>query len=200
MLDGEGHEASGAAGNREARRRELGEEKVGDRDLSAARQHCVRGQPVPAVGRARCRDHEQSCWAEMRAKRAGGGFAPGRAAGTALQPGTSRRGRRGRGPRWLAHRARTALGAEVTFEQNVQSNRVHRCEGVGVQRRRAPHGWARSRVLPWCNQPGGSRLLSGGRCFRVPRGLSASFFKRVASVGPVRRLVTGSEGLPRQQS
>lgn len=121
-------------------------------------------------------------------------------AGTALQPGTSRRGRRGRGPRWLAHRARTALGAEVTFEQNVQSNRVHRCEGVGVQRRRAPHGWARSRVLPWCNQPGGSRLLSGGRRFHVPRGLSASFFKRVASVGPVRRLVTGSEGLPRQQS
>lgn len=50
MLDGEGHEASGAAGNREARRRELGEEDVGDRDLSAARQHCVHGQPVPAVG------------------------------------------------------------------------------------------------------------------------------------------------------
>lgn len=67
------HEASGAAGNREARRRELGEEDVGDGDLSAARQHCVRGQPVPAVGRARRRDHEQSCWAERRAKRAGGG-------------------------------------------------------------------------------------------------------------------------------
>lgn len=163
------------------------------------RTACV-GSRCRRWARARRRDHEQSCWAEMRAKRAGGGFAPGRAAGTALQPGTSRRGRRGRGPRWLAHRARTALGAEVTFEQNVQSNRVHRCEGVGVQRRRAPHGWARSRVLPWCNQPGGSRLLSGGRRFRVPRGLSASFFKRVASVGPVRRLVTGSEGLPRQQS
>lgn len=44
------HEASGAAGNREARRRELGEEDVGDGDLLAARQHCVRGQPVPAVG------------------------------------------------------------------------------------------------------------------------------------------------------
>lgn len=157
---------------------------------------------------SRCRRWARACAettsraAGLRGERRGleGASRLGARAGTALQPGTSRRGRRGRGPRWLAHRARTALGAEVTFEQNVQSNRVHRCEDVGVQRRRAPHGWARSRVLPWCNQPGGSRLLSGGRRFRVPRGLSASFFKRVASVGPVRRLVTGSEGLPRQQS
>lgn len=40
---------------------------------------------------------------------------------------------------------------------------------------------------PVRNQPGGSRLLPGGRRFHVPRGLSASCFKRVPSVGPVWR-------------